>query len=116
MELQLISHQDKLVRVAVSGIINQDTTSRDNEPLEALIGLETYNHTVMLNMTDTDLIDSSGIGWLLNCHKRFGDGGGRLIIHSLPPIVANVFKLMRLETVFSMSDNEETAERLAQEN
>ncbi len=113
MNLQIISTKDSHVHIAVSGKVSQDGIPRDKEPISGLLGPDAYTLTVLLDLKDTEVIDSSGIGWLLVCHKRFAEQGGRMICHSAPPAVANVFKLMRMDLVFDSAANAAEAEKLA---
>ncbi|TWT32019.1 STAS domain-containing protein [Blastopirellula retiformator] len=113
MELHVVSHDENIVQVAVSGRVTQDGSMRETEPLSALIGIDAYQRTVLLNMQEADIIDSSGVGWLLTCHKQFEEAGGKLILFNMPPIVANVFKLMRLDNFFHIVANGEVAMQLA---
>ncbi|PQO27788.1 STAS domain-containing protein [Blastopirellula marina] len=113
MNLEITSTKDNVVHVAVFGKVTQDATSRDVDPLAALLGAEVYALNVLLNLRDTEMVDSSGIGWLLVCHKKFKENGGRLICHSAPPVVANVFRLMRMDLVFECAANAAEAEKLA---
>lgn len=113
MELHVVSHDGDIVQVGVSGRVTQDGSMRENEPLSSLIGLDAYRRVVLLNMQDADIIDSSGVGWLLTCHKRFNEANGKLILFNMPLIVANVFKLMRLDTFFNIAGNSEAALRIA---
>ncbi|EAQ80962.1 STAS domain-containing protein [Blastopirellula marina] len=114
MELHVVSHDGDVVQVAVSGRVTQDGSTRETEPISALIGLDAYQRTVLLNMQEADIIDSSGVGWLLTCHKRFNEANGKLIMFNMPQIVANVFKLMRLDSFFHIVANGEAAMRMAQ--
>ncbi len=113
MNLEITSTKDNVVHVAVFGKVTQDATSRDVDQLADLIGPETYTRNVLLNLRDTEMVDSSGIGWLLVRHKMFQEHGGRLICYSAPPVVANVFRLMRMDLVFESAANAAEAEKLA---
>jgi len=113
MNLQITSTKDSCVHIKVTGKISQDGVARDKEPLSSLLGADAYSLKVLLNLGDAEVIDSSGIGWLLVCQKRFKENGGRMICYSAPPAVANVFKLMRMDLVFDNAANAEEAERLA---
>ncbi|MFA8017709.1 STAS domain-containing protein [Bremerella cremea] len=113
MNLQIVSTKDSHVHIAVSGRVSQDGMSRDQEPIATLLGPEAYTLTVLLDLGGTEVIDSSGIGWLLTCHKRFAENGGRMVCYSAPPAVANVFKLMRMDLVFDSAANAAEAEKLA---
>ncbi len=113
MNLQIMSTKDGCVHVAVKGKLTQDSSSRDQDLLVSLLGPEAYALTVLMNLQDTDFIDSSGIGWMVGCHKRFREQGGRLIVYSAPPTVANVLKLMRIDQLFDNAANAAEAERIA---
>ena len=113
MNLQITSTKDGHVHIAVSGRVSQDGISREKEPISTLLGPDAYSLTVLLNLRDAEVIDSSGIGWLLVCHKRFAENGGRMVCYSAPPAVANVFKLMRMDLVFDNAANADEAEKLA---
>lgn len=113
MNLQIVSTKDSHVRISISGKVSQDGIPRDKEPIAGLLGPDAYTLTVLVDLKDTEMIDSSGIGWLLICHKRFAEQGGRMICHSAPPLVANVFKLMRMDLVFENTATAAEAEKLA---
>ncbi|RCS41107.1 anti-sigma factor antagonist [Bremerella cremea] len=113
MNLELSSIKDNVVHVAVFGKVTQDATSRDADLIADLLGEHAYQRNVLLNLRDAEMVDSSGIGWLLVCHKKFKDNGGRMICHSAPPVVANVFRLMRMDLVFENAANVAEAEKLA---
>lgn len=115
MRMRLISTDGRLVRLGLSGRVSQVETPDGTDPIVDLLGEEAYQRPVLLDMADTEMIDSSGIGWLLLCHKRFQDGGGKLVCHSVPPLVGNVFKLMRINQVISITGTREEAEQLARE-
>lgn len=113
MNLEIISTQNGCVHVAVAGRVSQSSVSRDEDPLASLLGPDAYSLTVLLNLRDTQMIDSSGIGWLVKCQKRFQEQGGRMVCYGAPPVVTNVFKLMRMNLVFESAADAAEAERIA---
>jgi len=115
MPMRLISTDGRLVRLGLSGRVSQVETPDGTDPIVDLLGEEAYQRSVLLDMAETEMIDSSGIGWLLLCHKRFQEGRGKLVCHSVPPLVGNVFKLMRINQVISITGTREEAEQLARE-
>ena len=82
---------------------------RENEPIGELVGANVYSQIVLLNLLQTDYIDSSGVGWLLDCQRLFREAGGRLILHSIPPAVENVFRVLNMNQVFEFAANEKDA-------
>jgi anti-anti-sigma factor len=67
---------------------------------------------VLLSLAETEFIDSSGLSWLLECHQKFCDAGGWLVIHSVPPGVMDTLMMMRLELVLNLVENETDALKL----
>ena len=79
-----------------------------------LFGVEVYSRPLLIDMSGTDFLDSSGIGWLLEQHKQFRSGKGKIILHSVPPMVSKVMQLMSLHRVLPIADDEQAASLLAE--
>ena len=77
MKLSLDPSGGDPIRVVVSGKITQHDFGPIQEPLEALAGSGVYARHVLLDMSDATYMDSSGVGWLLTCHKRMRAAGGK---------------------------------------
>lgn len=91
--------------IACSGPITQIELTRNKDPLQELLGQDFYSRPLLLDLHKTDYIDSSGIGWLLNVHKRFLQDGGVLVLHSVPPVVHQVVQLMRLDKILNIQSD-----------
>jgi anti-sigma B factor antagonist len=102
MKLSIAQDDGKSVRVAVVGHVTQKELAPLAEPLLELLGPGAYARQVRLDLSNTDYLDSSGVGWLLTCHKRMRQAGGQLTLHSPHPIVANVLRVLKLEKVFQI--------------
>jgi anti-anti-sigma factor len=114
MQLKMVSDDGKLVRVRCEGRITLVDVAGDSDPLaDLLAGHGGFGRKVLLDLERATFLDSSGIGWLLVCHKRFVQGGGRFVVHSTPPLVLNVVNLIRLPLVVSFAPDEPAAEELA---
>ncbi len=109
MELSIRSDDKDVLRLEMKGPVTQNSLSSPPEPLATQYGAEVYARKVVLGMAETTFIDSSGMGWLLGCNKRFREGSGMLVIHSLPPIVLDVIKVMRLDRVLKIAEDEPAA-------
>ena len=114
MEISVASDDGGVLRLRLAGSITQDDLWPFSDPMHELLGEQGYARKVVLSLADVEFIDSSGISWLLVRHKRFRQAGGRLVIHSVPPIVADVVKMLRLNLVFHLADDETTAVALAE--
>lgn len=62
-------------------------------------------HSVEVNMTHLDFIDSAGLGVLIGIHKRLLERGGRMTLLGLRGSVKELFSLTRLDKVFEIRDN-----------
>lgn len=102
MKLSIAHDDGQNVRVAVNGPVTQRELSPMQEPLADLLGPGAYARQVQLDLSGTNYMDSSGVGWLLTCHKRMKQSGGRLTLHAPHPIVANVLQVLKLDKVLDI--------------
>lgn len=65
---------------------------------------------VVLDLHCVDFVDSSGLGAIVGAMKQIG-GQARLELASLTPNVAKVFRLTRMDTVFTIHDSADHALR-----
>lgn len=66
------------------------------------------NRLIVLNFSEVDFIDSSGLGAIVSSLKMMG-GEGDLVICGLKDLVLRMFKLTRMDRVFNIFDNEKEA-------
>jgi anti-anti-sigma factor len=103
MQIFLTSEDDIATCVVCDGEISQARfPSHDFNPLEDLLGAGFYQRQVLLDLGQATFIDSSGVGWLLTNHKNFLAAGGKLILHSVPPMVDQVLRLLQLHHMLSI--------------
>jgi anti-anti-sigma factor len=102
MKLSIAKDEGQHVCVAISGQVTQRELGPIQEPLVELLGPTAYSRLVLLDLSDTSFMDSSGVGWLLTCHKRMRQAGGKLTLHAPHPVVANVLRVLKLERVFDI--------------
>jgi stage II sporulation protein AA (anti-sigma F factor antagonist) len=115
MRLTMVSHTDQVTRLECEGEITQHALLSASDPFEDSLGLAIYGRQALVNMEKTSYVDSSGIGWLLGAHKRFERGGGKLILHSVPPAVGQVLGMLRLTTLLHVATDEQEAIQRAAE-
>jgi anti-sigma B factor antagonist len=65
--------------------------------------------SIIVDLSDVEVIDSSGIASLLEAFQNARKKGKTFTIAAVNPSVMRVFKLARLETVFSIEDSVENA-------
>lgn len=117
MDLKLLSDDGDVLRVEMtSGIVQGDYTP-DLTPFEDLLGPDRYARNVLMSMSETTLIDSRCLGWLLIVQNRFCEDGGKLVVHTVPPHVMEMLQVLRFELVLQIAEDETAAlELLRQEN
>jgi len=102
MQLSIAKDDGQSVQIAVTGRVTQNDFGPIHEPLAQLLGPNAYARKIRLDLSDTNYLDSSGVGWLLTCHKRIREAGGKLSLHNPHPTVANLLHVLRLETVLDI--------------
>lgn len=100
MNLSVTSDDGQTVNLQITERITQQDARR--EPLVEMLGPTVYARHVRLDLSNTTYIDSSGVGWLLNCHKRLREGGGKLSLVSPHPLVINVLRILKLDELFTI--------------
>ena len=103
MKFSIKEDQGQVVQVAISGCLMQSDIAPPLDPFRAILGPNAYQKTVLLDMQDSNYLDSMCIGWLLGSHKRFREQGGKLVIHSLQPVASNVISLLRLNGILQIA-------------
>src|SRR5262245_24444595 len=73
-----------------------------NASLENLLGSSCYRHKILLNLEKSSYMDTSGVSWLIHCHRACKEAGGRFIVHSIPPMVDQMLQLLRMGEVLSL--------------
>jgi stage II sporulation protein AA (anti-sigma F factor antagonist) len=113
MRMSLVSSEGDIVRLRCEGNISQRDIDPGSDPIEGLLGAGCYKHKVLLSLEHTHYVDSSGVGWLMGRHKQFLSEGGRLVLHSIPPMVSQVLHLLRMSLILHMAADESAALVLA---
>jgi anti-sigma B factor antagonist len=114
MQIALVSDELGVARIECVGSMTMEFFLSGNDPLADLLGgPECYARRVLLNLEKIDFIDSSGIGWLIKWHQRFRKAGGMIVMHSSPPLIRNMLKLLQLDKILDLAEDEAAARRLA---
>ncbi len=97
-----------------------DATARDFPTPETvhfdqLLGADWASNRVALDMDAISYVDSSAIGWLLGLQKKFGENGGRLVLHSVQPHVKNILSLLKIEKIVPVAADLDAARKMIQE-
>ncbi|HYV35135.1 MAG TPA: STAS domain-containing protein [Gemmataceae bacterium] len=115
MKLRLVASEAGVTRIESADDITVFDFANGATPLEALLGPDCHNTIVLLDLGKSSYIDSSGVGWLMHCHSRFQKAGGRLVVHSIPPMVNHCFRVLGMYDVMQIAADEEAALKMAAE-
>ena len=109
MKLSVQSDSDNVLRLDVSGRIRMMAPSDQADAFGEALPEGGYARNVILSLENSDYIDSGGVSWLVISHRRFNEAGGKLVIHSAPSVVLEVFKVMSLDRVLNLVNDEPAA-------
>jgi anti-anti-sigma factor len=103
MNLRLGSEEAAGVRqIRAEGEIRTVEESGDLEGFAEILGPRRYRQKILLDLEDAPHIDSSGVSWLVHFHNSSRAAGGMLILHSVPPAVMAVLKLLGMHRYFNL--------------
>lgn len=115
MQLSVLSQEDDVSVVRLAERLTPSNHPADIDELVALLGADVYSRQVLLDLAECKFIDSSGISWLLVRHKRFRESGGRMVLFSIPPMIDQVIRVLRLQIVFCLAADEKSARAMLAE-
>ena len=87
-----------VVVVKTHGSINSTTTPELDAEIEELIAKG--NYTIVVDLSDTDFISSSGIGVLLSAVNVLRDKNGDLLLMNAPKLIDDILEIMNIRNYF----------------
>jgi anti-anti-sigma factor len=108
----VLSHQDDVLVVAVSGSLTNQTAPLFDEKLQS----ECHTHTkkVVVDLSDLTLISSAGLRSLLQLAKRLMDVKGQLVLAGVQQQVDTVLGMTGLDVVLKTTADVASGLRLLQ--
>ena len=100
-------------RIRAEGEIRSVEEPRDPHLIEELLGPSCYRRKILLDLEEAAHIDSSGVSWLVHFHRRCRSAGGMLVLHSVPPAILAVLRLLGMDQQFHLAADERAACALA---
>ena len=101
------TNDDGMAVVGLSGELDLGTSPDLHAELIRLI--ETAPQKIILDMRELAYIDSSGVGTLVDAHRRLKKKGGRVVLVGLQQRVRSVFEITRLDSFFTITSDLEEA-------
>jgi anti-sigma B factor antagonist len=75
--------------------------------------LENGRRAVVIDLGETDLIDSGGLGVLVTLYRQADEVGGVLVLANLSDELSGLLRLTKLDTIFTVAGTIDDALRLA---
>ena len=98
---------DGVMVVDLAGELSRRAPSINNPMKEVL---EHGRSSLVLNLSGVSYVDSSGIGQLVGLWTSIGNRGGQLILLRPSPRVLTQLEMTKLDTVFTIMQEEQEAE------
>lgn len=113
IDLRMGRPEGGFVRMDLVGRLSRDGWPQGYDPFADLYGKQVYGQKVLVNLSRSNYLDSSGVSWLLASNKRFQEGGGALVLHSAQPLTLQFLKMMRMELALNIVSDEAAAREKA---
>lgn len=104
------AEQAGVVVVAIRGVIRLGESARDFSDYLGELLVE-GGGPVLVDLSEIDHVDSTGLGELVGYLQRFAEQGRRLALLGPHPRVLSLLKLTRLDEVFPVFHDRESAIR-----
>jgi len=109
MDITAMADEVGTRRLGIAGRITQNDLGEQWAALDRMMNPGESPRPLLLDLGAADFIDSSGLSWLLMWHKRYACAGTKLVLHSISPMVFDVLRMMRLDSVFNVAADENAA-------
>jgi anti-sigma B factor antagonist len=102
---------EKNERYTIFSLKEKNLTSHNSSDLKSEIAIlvaEGYN-SILLNLTELDFMDSSGLGALLNADRTTKENQGFLVIYGLNENNSNLIRIAKLDKVLLIAPTQKEA-------
>jgi anti-sigma B factor antagonist len=84
-----------------------DETDELDRAIKSL--LESGNRHLILNLGETQHLNSTALGVLISAHRKYGESSGQMKLCSVDKRIENIFVITKLSLVFDVYGSEEQA-------
>jgi hypothetical protein len=113
LRLRALADGPDALHLLCEGDVSLPEWQPGDDPLAEFFGPGVYRCKLLLNLDRAGYLDTSGISWLIACHRRFEAAGGALVLHSIPPRARHVLALPHMDRVFHTAAGPEAARSLS---
>ena len=107
MEFHYDDVQEDILIIKADGDLNAETADEFVESIGKLV--DAGLHSIIIDCSGLDYISSSGLGMLVRLHKRMDEKIGDVKIASVKSLIVNVLRMTRLNKLFSIYPDVESA-------
>jgi anti-sigma B factor antagonist len=110
--MSLVSSDGDLRCVACAGDMTLLDLREGADPLEELLGANCFSLSVLLDLEKATYMDTAVVGWLIQCLKHFREQGGRMVLHSVPPLIDELFQFLKLSAILPVAADGAAARKM----
>lgn len=103
-----IERKEDYTLLTMSGRL-MDKSEAVNIGVEMEEALEAGNSRFIVDLSELDYMNSTGLNILINLVNKTSDEGGAVVIAGAQPRIKSLFKVTKLSSVFTMKDSREEA-------
>ena len=111
--LLLESDEGNVACVGMLYRLREEDFHHADRQFEDALGVDCYRRTVLMDLSRLQVIDSSGLAWLIRQQRRMRRQGGQLILHSPSLTVSRILSRLNLKLLFLIAGDRESARKLA---
>jgi len=86
----------------VKAAVEVDATNAKDLRSAILAAISTGTERLIVDMSDTEFCDSTGLNVLVRAHKRLEEAGGELLLVATEPTLLRIFKVTGMDTMFHL--------------
>jgi anti-sigma B factor antagonist len=109
MEFRYDDVQENILIIKADGDLNSKTADALVESVGKLI--DAGLHSIIIDCSELDQISSYGLGVLVRLHKRMDEKIGDVKIASVKGLVANILRITRMNKLFAIYPDVESARK-----
>ena len=86
----------------VRAAVEVDATNAQDLRAAIIAALAAGAERLIVDMSETEFCDSTGLNVLVRAHKRLAEAGGELLLVATEPTLLRIFKVTGMDTMFHL--------------